>query len=574
LVLQTFVSVDLLATGTWHAFERALLRLLAHQGFEWVRLTGGAGDRGSDVIGFYRGHYWVGQCKFSVSGTTPGPRVLREELLRASGEYRATRALLATNAPVEERSAVSLAAIELTRNTGIQFTVLGKRALYRLADGLPDEPPNRETNPLREYQREAIARLEDACNTRTGAGAGAIVAMATGTGKSRVMFEFIRSFLDARHGAEVLVLAETIALASQLERTSWDVFPKWITTHLWAGGDTPAYSIGTSVTFATTDSVRAGWGTLARPGKYALVAFDEAHHGAAMGNRDLIQALTPAFKLGMTATPWRGDGRDLEAVFGGHAPLFKLSVVDAIRAGYLAEVSYQVFDDHIDWEAVRGLSAAGMSVRDLNRRLWIPERENQVAAIVRDWIDRLARNGLAPRTLVFCRSIEHVERAVAAMHAAGVPAAALHSGLTRFDVTRTLQQFRDGATRVLAVVDMLNEGIDVPDVQLIVFNRVTHSRRVFLQQLGRGLRRTPDKERLVVLDFVSDIRRLAELVEMDREYAAGSTSPEVLSLPHHLVTFSTDRIGEFAEAYLADVGDLSDTDDDTLDLFPPNVSPS
>jgi superfamily II DNA or RNA helicase len=147
----------------------------------------------------------------------------------------------------------------------------------------------------------------------------------------------------------------------------------------------------------------------------------------------------------------------------------------------------------------------------------------------------------------------------------------LHSGLTRFEVTRRLQAFRSGEIPVLTVVDMLNEGIDVPDVELLVFNRVTHSRRVFLQQLGRGLRRTPEKTRLTVLDFVADVRRLAEIVTMEREYER-APAREVIHVPEHLVHFEGQGIQSFVDAYLADIADLENLGDDSLELFPPAKS--
>lgn len=567
-----FLGVDLLATGSWRAFERAILRLVIHQGFEWARMTAGPGDRGSDVVGFYRGAYWVAQAKFSVSGTTPGPGAVRQELSRAIGEYRASRAVLATNAPIEPNSLLERVAAEYSAHTGTKVTALGRRQLSHIVEQISNDPPTRSASPLRDYQEEAIEKIELAARTRTGSRAGALVAMATGTGKSRVLFEYLRRFVSERPGLETLVLVESVELAKQLERASWEVLPKGVTTHLWAGGETPAYSCGDSVTFATTDSVRAGWGVLARPHRYPLVVFDEAHHAMAEGNRRLLDDLAPVFRLGMTATPWRGDQRMVEAAFGGSGPIYRLSVVDAIKRGYLAGVRYLVFDDHIDWERIGALSKLRLTLRDLNRRLWIPERENRVAAIVREWIDQLSERGLPPRTLVFCRSIEHTNRATTALHAAGVPAASLHSGQEKFEVTRRLQQFRDGELRVLTVVDMLNEGIDVPDVQLIVFNRVTHSRRVFLQQLGRGLRRTPEKHELTVLDFVSDIRRLAELLEMEREYESTPPGSEELQLASHLVSFGSNEMQRFVDAYLADVGDLTDAQDD-LALFPPDRAP-
>jgi superfamily II DNA or RNA helicase len=183
-------------------------------------------------------------------------------------------------------------------------------------------------------------------------------------------------------------------------------------------------------------------------------------------------------------------------------------------------------------------------------------------------IDEMSQAGIAPRTIVFCRTIDHTEKARMALNAAGIEAAELHSELSKFEVTRRLQQFRDGQLRVLTVVDMLNEGIDVPDVQLIVFNRVTHSRRIFLQQLGRGLRKAPGKDKLVVLDFVADVRRLAELAELEREYGATRVRRgETVHVADHLVQFAGHQLETFATAYLRDVADLEDLADDLV-LFP------
>ncbi|HZQ48678.1 MAG TPA: DEAD/DEAH box helicase family protein [Candidatus Dormibacteraeota bacterium] len=568
----SFFSVELMASGTWQAFERALLRWCVHQGFEWSRLTGGAGDRGSDVVGYYKHRYWVLQSKFSLSGTPPGPAVVTQELGRALEEYGATYGVLATNAFLTDAQRLKEAAIRYNTMVGVHIDLAGRSQLMRIGAALPAEPAPRAIYPIREYQTDAVAKVVDASMTRVGDRAGAIVAMATGTGKSRVLFEFIRRFLDYNPSVEVLVLAETVELARQLERTSWETFPKSVTTHLWAGGETPAFRVGNAVTFATTDSVRAGTGILARPGRFALVAFDEAHHAAAAGNAKLIADLQPRFRLGMTATPWRGDTSRLESVFGPHRPVFELSIVDAIRRHHLADVEYVVFDDHIDWDYVTSVSKNNLTIRDLNVRLWIPERENRVASIVRDWVDKLTSAGVPPRTLVFCRSIEHAHNARMALNAAGVPAAELHSGMGKFDTTRILQQFRDGDIRVLAVVDMLNEGIDVPDVRLIVFNRVTHSRRVFLQQLGRGLRPAADKTRLVVLDFVADVRRLAELMEMEAEYEGKIRQTEVVDLPESMVHLQGEHIRRFVDTYLADVSKLRDADD-TLLLFPANEPP-
>ncbi len=565
---QGFLGTELLACGSWRAFERALLRLVIHQGFEWARLTAGAGDRGSDIIGYFRGHYWTLQAKFSLNRTVPGPSVITKELASAIAEYRTTQAILATNASLRDGTQLSRTASEYSLQTGTPIHLMGRERLLAEMARLPEWPAPRSSRPLHAYQQLALGEIFTAMQTRTGPQAGALVAMATGTGKSRVMNEFIASYLQSNPDAEVLVLVESVPLAQQLERTSWEVLPKHITTHLWAGGDVPAYSCPSGVTFATTDSIVPNLGVLVRPGRFKLLIVDEAHHAAADTTRRLISDLKPEFKLGLTATPWRGDNRSVEQVFGGFPPVYRLSVVDAIRQGYLANVDYTIYGDHIDWDRVAALTRQGLRISDLNRTLWIPERENTVAKLVRERIDSMSTSGVVPRTIMFCRTIPHATAARVALNAAGVTASELHSELSKYDRTRVLQKFRDGELRVVTVVDMLNEGIDVPDIELMVFNRVTHSRRIFLQQLGRGLRKTPQKDKLTVLDFVADIRRLAELQGMDRDYAEGPKTDETLDLPSHLVAFSEQSVAKFVDEYLKDVGDIAATADDSLLLFP------
>ena len=129
-----------------------------------------------------------------------------------------------------------------------------------------------------------------------------------------------------------------------------------------------------------------------------------------------------------------------------------------------------------------------------------------------------------PRAIVFCHTIEHALIVRDKINAAGFTrAGAIYSGefngkrMTPIDRRIAMSDFHDGILNVMCAIDIFNEGIDVPDVNILVFQRVTHSRRIFVQQLGRGLRITEGKEKVVVLDFVSDIRRFAAGLEMKQK---------------------------------------------------------
>jgi superfamily II DNA/RNA helicase len=129
-----------------------------------------------------------------------------------------------------------------------------------------------------------------------------------------------------------------------------------------------------------------------------------------------------------------------------------------------------------------------------------------------------------------------------------------------------MTRFRKGAIDVMTTVDLFNEGVDVPDVDLIAFMRVTHSRRIFVQQLGRGLRLSPGKDRVIVLDFVTDLRRIAEVVELEAASRAGPL--ERVSMGPHGVNFRDASTGDFLMEWVRDQADLLLREDDPVLQLP------
>ncbi len=147
--------------------------------------------------------------------------------------------------------------------------------------------------------------------------------------------------------------------------------------------------------------------------------------------------------------------------------------------------------------------------------------------------------------------------------------AALSTRQTRRDRNVLMSEFRDGRVPIITAVDILNEGVDVPDVNILAFMRVTHSRRIFVQQLGRGLRLREGKERVVVLDFVSDIRRVAATLNLQRDLQRlRNEEIERLTLPGSLFTFSEPQIGSFLDEWIQDAASLEDADEEVRLQFP------
>lgn len=309
---------------------------------------------------------------------------------------------------------------------------------------------------------------------------------------------------------------------------------------------------------------------------------DECHHCGSMMYRTVFESLECGtaygpFLLGMTATPWRSDEIELEKYFG--KPLITVDMVYGMRHGFLANVDYRIYTDNIDWDGLNALSGNKFSPKQINRSLFINQWDDSVVyELKKAWKEQYN-----PRAIVFCGTIEHADVMKCKLNQLGFcKAEALYSqndkgfSMTQFDRNLILSNFAEGRINVLCVVDIFNEGIDVPDVNIIVFQRVTHSRRIFIQQLGRGLRLAEDKDKVIVLDFVSDIRRFAAGLELKDELSSEKIDTVRINLPgENKVTFrrvdGEDKDTEhFLREWLEDIARIESMGENDVALrFPP-----
>ena len=551
-----FLGIERISQGPWQALERAIQRLLVHAGFDDVRLVGGSGDGGADVVANLRQQTWVVQSKYRGRSQAVGAKVV-DEVANAIGRYGAEVAVVATNALVSKD--VIQRAKRLEMDVGTRILLWDGKFLLERFRKLPRYAARR--NEPRPYQEQAI----DAINSKIMYGSDrGLLLMATGLGKTRVAAGVIEQWINDRPGNEILVIAPSLNLVPQLEASLWPYLPKTVATHILVGSEKPSFQGG--VTVATVQSM-LNRGSEDRE-RFGLVVVDEAHHAPADGYRRLLSDLAPQFVLGMTATPWRGDERRLEDIFGD--PTYTVSIVEGMQLGYLAAVDYRMMVDTIDWDWVRENLHSSLSIKELNPRLFIPERDEALVSEIRQHLDQISD----PRAVVFCRSIDHANAIPRRLKAEGFAVHAIHSRLDRFVTTKVLRDFRAGDVPIIVTVDMLNEGIDIPDVNFIAFLRVTHSRRIFVQQLGRGLRLSPGKAEVRVLDFVSDVRRIAAAKGLNREgenVAADSLAEQILRYPDgQIVKFEGDEALSFFDEDLGDIAELEDGSDDSQLKFPTN----
>ncbi|WP_460841644.1 DEAD/DEAH box helicase family protein [Nocardioides marmoraquaticus] len=529
-------------------------RALWHLGFTDVRVIDGSGDEGADILAVRGREQWVLQCKFSSRGAVDRTGV--DDAERARSRYGADHAVVVTNTRLNASAETRRKALA---GIGVKIDAWSGATLVALFDRMPDRVPS--PYELRYYQKAAA----DAIRADLAASGRALLVLATGLGKTVVGGEVIRRHLEDTPGARVLVVAHMKELVEQLEKALWRHLDKSVPTQVLTGDTNPTSFEG--VTVATIDSVlglvRTGW----RP---TLVMVDETHHVGETGMfARLLDECDDAAQFGVTATPWRGDKFDITARFG--QPSYSLGIAEGMARGYLAKVDYRMFVDNLDWDFVHHASEHGYSIKELNKALFLPQRDEEIIDHFRD-----AWRGIKdPRAIVFCQTIEHAERI--ANHLAGSDqswrrAAYLHSGLSRQQRQVLLNAFRLGRVPIITCVDVFNEGVDVPDVNLIAFLRVTHSRRIFVQQLGRGLRLREGKDSLKVLDFVTDVRRVAAGLDLRRSLSAirgGDIEELALPLPGGSeITFSDETAGSLLDYWIQDAADLETAADEVRLQFP------
>jgi superfamily II DNA or RNA helicase len=498
-------------------------------------MVGGSGDSGADLLATHpESGLWVIQCKFTT--TSPPPVAAVDEVINAGRVYGAVKLVVATSRPA---SSGLVKRIQRERSIGLDIQLAEPRDLLNWANLSPEYAST--CKRLRDYQDHAVRVL---CEALITTGRGQIV-LATGLGKTAVLAEAVATLLrDGKipHG-RVLVLAHTRPLVDQLLQAFWPQLPKWVSTHRLAEGEEPSYWDG--ITFATIQSVV---GRVKKLPDFGLVLVDEAHHVGAASFRQVLQVLSAPMVAGVTATPWRGDGYDIDTLLG--PALVKLGIDEGLRREFLAEVDYRLMADNLDWKFIQSISEHSYSLAQLNKRLIIPTRDEEAARISIEVFRSEGRRG----GIIYCPSGVHAKEFAGMLRQYGVRAEPILHDLDPRRRAMLLSSFAAGALDFVTTVDLFNEGVDVPDVDMIVFMRATHSRRIFVQQLGRGLRISPNKDKVIVLDFVTDLRRIAEVIELDSVVRGGRI--EHLGLGPRLVAFSDRSAGSFLREWMLDQASL------------------
>ncbi len=349
------------------------------------------------------------------------------------------------------------------------------------------------------YQREMLEEIEVE-RTVHGRHRNLVVA-ATGTGKTVVAALDYRRLCDPQTARRpsLLFVAHRREILEQSLRTYREVLADGSFGEQFVGGARPERW---DHVFASVQSLNA-YGVLNIPrDHFEVVVIDEFHHAEAATYRRLLDHLQPRELLGLTATPERADGVDVRTFFDGRTAS-ELRLWEALGQDLLCPFHYFGIADGTDLSQVQwsrgrydeqGLSSL-YTGNDARARIVLRQLQDKVIDVSR------------MRALGFCVSIAHADYMARVFTEAGIPAQAVSGTTPAAQREQALADLKDRRVNTLFAADLFNEGLDLPDVDTVLFLRPTESATIFLQQLGRGLRRAPGKAVLTALDFVGHHRR-------------------------------------------------------------------
>ncbi|HEV3312789.1 MAG TPA: DUF3427 domain-containing protein, partial [Chloroflexota bacterium] len=365
---------------------------------------------------------------------------------------------------------------------------------------LPLEITTLDVTPLG-FQRDILSQLEaerEIHNRWRN-----LVVMATGTGKTVVSGLDFQRLSEQGHVDSLLFVAHREEILGQ----SLGVF-RQITRN---GSFGETFVAGRRPTewqhvFASIQSLgRLDLERDLSPEHFDMVIVDEFHHASTETKTyaRLLNHVRPKVLLGLTATPERADGVDVRSWFGGGTSV-ELRLWEALERGLLAPFQYFGAHDGTDLKDIRWKRGAGYDVNDLTEIYTGHDARNRIVLqVLKDKVSDLSRM----RALGFCVSIGHAQFMALRFTQAGIPSLAITSATCSHERRTALLGLRERKVNVLFTVDLFNEGIDIPEVDTVLFLRPTESATVFLQQLGRGLRLSESKPCLTVLDFIGNQRR-------------------------------------------------------------------
>ncbi len=379
-----------------------------------------------------------------------------------------------------------------------------------------------------------------------------LVVAATGTGKTVIAAFDYKSFCEKNPSGKnrLIFLAHREEILVQAIDTFKAVLKDYNFGSLYVGKNKPDSMDHLFISIQTFNSQKFYEKT--PEDFYDFIVLDETHHASAESYQPLFSHYKPKVFLGLTATPERSDGISVERYFDNHISA-EIRLPEAIEMKLLSPFQYFGITDSVDLKNI--IWKRGSYDDNELDRLYVSDvrsagqRASLIVASVRKYIADMEHT----KGLGFCVSIEHAKFMAESFNRAGISSRYLTS-FSPDDLRKNAKEMlRTGEIKFIFVVDIYNEGVDIPEVNTVLFLRPTKSLTVFIQQLGRGLRLSPGKDCLTVLDFIGQANEKYNFEEKFASLVKNSSrsiEKQIRDGFIHLPAGSYIELEEFAKKYI------------------------
>ena len=342
--------------------------------------------------------------------------------------------------------------------------------------------------------------LEDIAASRLAGFHKNLVVAATGTGKTVMSAFDYASIAESMRPARLLFIAHRQEILKQSRDRFAQILQDPSFGELWVDGEKPQKF---DHVFASIQTLANQNFTTIPPSYYDVIVIDEAHHVAAPSYQKVLDHFKPRELIGLTATPERGDGKSILPYFDDRIAA-ELRIWEAIEQQYLCPFAYFGIRDEVDLSGVTWRRGVGYDLEELTN---VYTSSHQWISLVIQQVNQKILDAGSMRALGFCAGIKHALFVAEQFNKAGIKSVALTGENESTERAAAIRALTAGEIQAIFTVDIFNEGIDIPNTDTLLLLRPTDSGLLFMQQIGRGLRRAQHKTVCTILDFVGHHRK-------------------------------------------------------------------
>lgn len=344
------------------------------------------------------------------------------------------------------------------------------------------------------YEHQTVSLQEIQKRREAGIKAFLIV-LPTAAGKSKIVEEDLREFAKSRQDFKGLILVPGVNILTDWQDRIRTSLPEL-----------------TDKIEIKTYAYMARHYADAQPDYYNYLVVDEAHHAVAPVLKRVIQYFNTEFTIGLTATDQRPDKKKLETVFGTYST--SLSLKEAMEKEVVAKANVYRIETNIDLSQVR-FNGKDYVNADLEKKIRVTSRNELIVNVLEEFFTS-GEAGLR-QGVIFCVNVNHANEMAKLLNSAGITAAS-YTGQAK-NPTALMEDFKQKKIRFLCACNMISEGWDYPELGILVMARPTLSKVLYLQQMGRGLRKTDVKKNVIVIDVVDEYGAMVKACNMHSIFA-------------------------------------------------------